>query len=89
MLKAHIPKGIVDKCTDMQDIFEALENKGRVAIGKYEILLKIFESINYKNEEVINHVKEVQKKILDLQTSRGKTNTTTGVSSAGMARLDS
>jgi len=85
MLKAHIPKGIVDKCKNMQDIFDALEKRGHVAIGKYEFLLKIFESINYKNEEVINPVKEYQNKILYLQTSRGKTNTTTGVSSAGMA----
>ena len=79
----------MDKCKNMQDIFDAIENKGRVAIGKYEFLLKIFEFINYKNEEVINHVKEVQNKILDLQTSRGKTNTTPGMPSAGMARLDS
>ena len=86
---AHIPKGIVHKCTDMLYIFDVLENKGLVAIGKYEFLLKIFESINYRKEEVINHVKEVQNKILYLQTSRGKTNTTTGMSSAGMARLDS
>jgi len=41
MLKTYIRKGIVDKCKNMQDIFDALENKGRVAIGKYEFLLSL------------------------------------------------
>jgi len=87
MLKAYVPKATAQSCKNMLEIFDVLEDNGRVAMGDYSFLIdNIFKPSDYKKEDILSLIEKIQEKIQTLLKNQGTTTTTTTTTMGGVYR---